>query len=213
MNIGERIQALRKARGLSQEELAAQIGVSRQAVSKWEAGQSQPDLDKVLVLSDFFGVTTDYLLRSQPSTPSDIQPQASTPRKSSIRPMGFFGIGTAINLIAVITYAILELYYHSPLCLIPAVVGCIAGTATSLVGISAAKAGVSPSEHTRAINAFGGVNAWLLLFPIAFPLCWKYDHWYDVGYAYKFLILPFAIYCLFALGISAYFIFFRTSKE
>lgn len=48
---------------MSQEELAEKIGVSRQAVSKWESEQSMPDLDKVILLSDFFGVTTDYLLK------------------------------------------------------------------------------------------------------------------------------------------------------
>ena len=57
MTISERIQTLRKARGLSQEELAEQVGVSRQAVGKWETGQSQPDLDKVIALSGYFGVS------------------------------------------------------------------------------------------------------------------------------------------------------------
>ena len=54
MNIGDRIQTLRKLRGISQEELADKIGVSRQAVSKWESEQSTPDLVKVILLSDFF---------------------------------------------------------------------------------------------------------------------------------------------------------------
>ena len=63
MNLSERILALRKARNLSQEELAEQIGVSRQAVGKWESGQSLPDLDKVIALSEFFGVSCDYLLK------------------------------------------------------------------------------------------------------------------------------------------------------
>lgn len=63
MTMAERIQAVRKSKGLSQEELANIIGVSRQAVSKWESGQSVPDLDKVVTMSDCFGVTTDYLLK------------------------------------------------------------------------------------------------------------------------------------------------------
>lgn len=63
MNIGDRIQTLRKLRGISQEELADKIGVSRQAVSKWESEQSTPDLVKVILLSDFFETTTDYLLK------------------------------------------------------------------------------------------------------------------------------------------------------
>ena len=63
MNISERIQELRKAKGISQEELADKIDVSRQAVSKWENGQSVPDLEKVILLSEYFEVTTDYILK------------------------------------------------------------------------------------------------------------------------------------------------------
>lgn len=61
--LAQRIQAARKAKGLTQEQLAEQIGVSRQAVSKWESGQSIPTLEKLTVLSSFFGVTTDFLLQ------------------------------------------------------------------------------------------------------------------------------------------------------
>lgn len=63
MNIADRIQSLRKIKGVSQEELADQIGVTRQAVSKWESEQSMPDMEKVILLSDYFEVTTDYLLK------------------------------------------------------------------------------------------------------------------------------------------------------
>ncbi len=63
MTIADRIQTLRKSKGMSQEELADAAGVSRQAVSKWESEQSTPDLDKVIILSEIFDVTTDYLLK------------------------------------------------------------------------------------------------------------------------------------------------------
>lgn len=63
MNLSDRIQQLRKQQGISQEGLADQLGVSRQAVSKWESEQSIPDLDKLILLSEYFGVTTDYLLK------------------------------------------------------------------------------------------------------------------------------------------------------
>ena len=53
MTMADRIQALRKAKGISQEELADKIGVSRQAISKWESEQSSPDLEKIILLSDF----------------------------------------------------------------------------------------------------------------------------------------------------------------
>lgn len=63
MNIADRIQRLRKAKGISQEQLANVVGVSRQAVSKWESEQTIPDLDKVVIMSEYFGVTTDYILK------------------------------------------------------------------------------------------------------------------------------------------------------
>ena len=72
MNLSDRIQALRKANGMSQEELADRVGVTRQAVSKWESEQSMPDLDKVIALSEIFEVTTDFLLKGiEPAPPKD----------------------------------------------------------------------------------------------------------------------------------------------
>ncbi len=63
MNIADRIQKLRRTKGISQEQLANVVGVSRQAVSKWESEQTIPDLDKIIIMSEYFGVTTDYLLK------------------------------------------------------------------------------------------------------------------------------------------------------
>lgn len=65
MQIAEKIFNERKRLGLSQEQLAEQMEVSRQAVSKWESGQSMPDLDKLVLMSQIFGVTTDYLLKEE----------------------------------------------------------------------------------------------------------------------------------------------------
>ena len=63
MTISNRIQYLRKKQGLSQEQLADRLGVSRQAVSKWESEQSLPDIDKIIAISEYFDVTTDWLLK------------------------------------------------------------------------------------------------------------------------------------------------------
>ena len=63
MNVADRIQSLRKSKGISQEQLANDLGVSRQAVSKWESEQSTPDMDKIVLMSDYFEVTTDYILK------------------------------------------------------------------------------------------------------------------------------------------------------
>lgn len=65
MILSEKIVALRKRLDWSQEELAEKLDVSRQSVSKWEVGASIPDLDKILKLSELFGVSTDYLLKDE----------------------------------------------------------------------------------------------------------------------------------------------------
>lgn len=63
MDISEKILKLRKANNMTQEQLAEQLQVSRQAVSKWESGQAVPDADKLPAMSDLFHVTIDYLLK------------------------------------------------------------------------------------------------------------------------------------------------------
>lgn len=65
MILAEKIMSLRKQKGLSQEELAEQLGVSRQSVSKWESASSIPDIQKIMKMSEIFQVTTDYLLRDE----------------------------------------------------------------------------------------------------------------------------------------------------
>ncbi len=65
MILADKIIRLRKKNGWSQEELADKMNVSRQAVSKWEAAQTTPDLEKILLLGNLFGVTTDYLLKDE----------------------------------------------------------------------------------------------------------------------------------------------------
>ena len=75
MNIADRIQCLRKNKGLSQEELADKVGVSRQAVSKWESEQSTPDIEKIIFMSELFEVTSDYILKG-------IEPVSKTYKKT-----------------------------------------------------------------------------------------------------------------------------------
>ena len=82
MTFGEKLQALRKARGWSQEELATQINVSRQALSKWESSASVPDTENVIALSRLFGVTTDYLLLENGETTAQAAPTAAPSAES-----------------------------------------------------------------------------------------------------------------------------------
>lgn len=74
MTVSEKIYTLRTRLGLSQEELAEKLGVSRQSVSKWETGQSVPDLEKIIKLADLFGVSVDELVREE-ERPQPPQPE------------------------------------------------------------------------------------------------------------------------------------------
>lgn len=65
MTLGEKIYRLRTEQGLSQEAFGECLGVSRQSVSKWETDQSVPELEKIIAISELFGVTTDYLLKEK----------------------------------------------------------------------------------------------------------------------------------------------------
>ena len=78
MEFSEKLQQLRKQKGLTQEELAQSLYVSRTAISKWESGQSVPESDKLIVISDFFGVSLDYLLKENVDCP-----EAETPRQEN----------------------------------------------------------------------------------------------------------------------------------
>ena len=87
MTFQETLSQLRKARGLSQEALAARIGVSRQAVSKWETGDASPDLNKLLALADQLEVSLDTLCgRESPAGSScPIPPSAPAERPAARR--------------------------------------------------------------------------------------------------------------------------------
>lgn len=77
MTLAEKILSLRTQRGMSQDDLAEKLEVSRQSVSKWETAQSTPDLDKIIKLANLFGVTVDELVRDgeRPQPPEPPQPQ------------------------------------------------------------------------------------------------------------------------------------------
>ena len=104
MNLSDRIQYLRKVRGISQEGLADQLGVSRQAVSKWESEQSMPDLDKIISMSDYFEVTTDYLLKGVEPVVQKEEEQSIKHRRIASNicyqlSLGFIGLGIILSII------------------------------------------------------------------------------------------------------------------
>ena len=85
MILAEKIAMLRKQNGWSQEELAEQLGISRQSVSKWESGNAIPDLDKIIKMSGIFGVSTDYLLKDEMDSITASEPFVDTYEKENTR--------------------------------------------------------------------------------------------------------------------------------
>ena len=113
MTLGQKLTDLRKARGMTQEELSESIGVTRQTISKWELDASTPDLEYLCKLCDLFGVTADYLIRPEKETiesaPSfvPVSQAAPTPRKAlNTIPAGWVMLGIAgiLLIIGLISY-------------------------------------------------------------------------------------------------------------
>lgn len=114
MQLSDNISQLRKTLGLSQEQLAEQIGVSRQSISKWETGQSAPELEKLVALSRVFGVSTDELLgnsASQKDVPRNTPPIGDYVRANLLRRM--FTVGWITCLVGVVALVAewISLYY------------------------------------------------------------------------------------------------------
>ena len=92
MTLSEKILDLRTRRGMSQEDLASALEVSRQSVSKWETGQSTPDLDKIIRLADLFGVSVDELVREE-ERPEPPEPQVVyVSRRAGLTGVQKFGV-------------------------------------------------------------------------------------------------------------------------
>jgi len=151
MNTADRIQHLRKVKGISQEELADKIGVSRQAVSKWESEQSYPDIDKIIILSDFFEVTTDYLLKGIEAE----KQVAEKPLSATV----FVFFTTALNFIGLIISGAVWYEKQVPMALVIGLVFMAIGCMTFGIGYS-----FSTKDKTKAKRRFWTINIWLLTF-------------------------------------------------
>ena len=128
MTLGQKITNLRKARGMTQEELSEAIGVTRQTISKWELDTSTPDLDYLCKLCDLFGVTADYLIRPEketvetappppteqapPPPPTEAPPPPPAPSAKTLSGFRFAGWALFVLGIALIQVAILFVLFR-----------------------------------------------------------------------------------------------------
>ena len=108
MTLGEKIQQLRKDRKLSQEQLALEMNVSRQAVSKWELGESIPDTDHVVMLSKYFEISIDSLLRDEfqlkEEKKESVESKSGYKKVMLIMTMSALIIGLMLSIVFWITY-------------------------------------------------------------------------------------------------------------
>lgn len=182
MEFGQRLQQLRKTKGLSQEELADRVGVSRQAVSKWESGQTAPDLERLLALSEQLNASTDYLLKGIDPSPQEQGPDAAV----------FSVVATGSTVAGLIVAAMVwyekQTAIATALGLLLMAMGCVIYAIGLTVG--------EPASRPRAKRRFWVLNVWLLPF---IPLSMVYNMVLGVGGAapYPIPVYPLTGYVLF----------------
>ncbi len=108
MSLGKRIAALRKEKGFTQEQLAEKVGVTRQAISKWELEQSAPDFDCINQLSVIFDVTTDFLIKGEVR-----EERIVIDEKKINRVSGMIIVGIIIALLGVLQIIVTLIFYSS----------------------------------------------------------------------------------------------------
>ena len=174
MNISDRILEQRKIKGMSQSELADAIGVSRQSVSKWESEQSLPDMDKIILMSDLFGVTTDYLLKG-------IEAEKKEVSSLKIDPLIFVIITSAFSFLSVIYFLFSEERkdFWVLLCL-------IVSLAIYFIGL------VITKNSTRVNKLFWTINIWPIAFSSFQVICSfiSYNASYGILRYWPMLYLP-----------------------
>jgi len=112
MTLGEKILLLRKQNSMTQEQLAERLAITRQTVSKWELGESEPDITYLIQLSEIFQVTTDHLLKDAPNTsPTSDFPSEKEPMLQGKVKMWIGGIFTIIGVFGVLTLWVLSIVY------------------------------------------------------------------------------------------------------
>ena len=199
MNIADRIQQLRKGKGISQEELADMVGVSRQAVSKWESEQSTPDIEKVILLSDFFDVTTDYLLKG-------IEPiSENTTEKSDARIFSL--VGSLLNFIGLVAAIMIWIEKQTPISVAAGLILMAAGIMLFVIGQFIGE------NKEKASFWFWIVNVWILiLMPVSCVFNFLqgiiFGHWWtftpipQLGNSVDSYVLCWGFYFLFCMIVD-----------
>lgn len=211
MTLGEKILQLRKTNNLSQEQLADKLAVSRQAISKWELGESTPDTDKIILLSRMFEVFTDYLLHDGISSDSEIPAVKTSSEliKKHYNLKTLFIIITGVSIIGLLMSIIAQLTWQT-------IFTVSIGLMVQIIGMivfEAMSSHYSARDKNKEIRKdFYALNVWFILpFPVIFlsDLFFSFYPWYR-GYG-EYLIFKLIVYVILC-GIIT-FILKRKSKN
>lgn len=157
MNFSEKIVTLRKSRGMSQEALAEELEVSRQAISRWEMGTAMPDAANILRISKLFHVTTDYLLHDEYESDNDLPKVKEVKTDKTYQIMIYLvTLEIMILLMQFICICILQNVFFGVLTMLPFIAG-IGGFEYAYQ-----KNAKERTEQTRAFRKrFYKISAWL----------------------------------------------------
>ena len=197
MKIGEKIQQLRKANNLSQEQLAVQLEVSRQAVSRWELNESTPDTDKIILISRIFSVSTDYLLLENSEVANVIETEDKL-RNNLQRSRSMTLAALFISFLGLIITFYSETFYIE--------FGFILGMSIQVVAIVFFEIMIQnnePSIYHKARKRFYLIDVWLFMFfPTAlFASSVLRDIWDIFYWSYGFIPVYFVISTIIFIAI------------
>ena len=155
MILADKIINLRKKNGWSQEELAEKLGVTRQSISKYEGAQSIPDLDKILKLSEIFGVTTDYLIKDELEEEEYAASQMQDNESESDRSVHKVTMEMANEYLQIIDWSAGKTAFATMLCILSPIVLLMLGAMSEM-----------PNYHISE-NAAAGIGICVLIVLIA----------------------------------------------
>ena len=155
MILADKIINLRKKNGWSQEELAEKLGVTRQSISKYEGAQSIPDLDKILKLSEIFGVTTDYLIKDELEEEEYVPSQMQEIESESDRIVHKVTMEMANEYLQIIDWSAGKTAFATVLCILSPIVLLMLGAMSEM-----------PNYHISE-NAAAGIGICVLIVLIA----------------------------------------------
>jgi len=196
MKLSEKIIKLRKINGWSQEDLAAKVNVSRQAISRWEGGTAQPDATNILQLSKLFGVTTDYLLNEEYESDNDL-PKVQEVKNDGMHQIMIYMITLEVMIVIIqfMSTVILNNVFFGILSFVPfvAVIG----------GFEYAyqKKESEANEATKAFRKrFYKISAWLgAYFPVRFIM--RILIFYIWPYSYKVIVVECVILVIYLMAV------------